>query len=173
MSAYKHVGWCLLCLPLAGGAAPCELPPGYEIPAAGQLSSANRKRLTPAVNRAAAQHSVEPALVHAVIAAESAFNPVAVSDDGAIGLMQLLPATAAEYGEVDLCDPVANVEVGTQHLARLLRRYRNISHALAAYNAGEGTMASQRRRVTYLETRKFVVRAIEYYWQFKGRARAQ
>jgi soluble lytic murein transglycosylase-like protein len=87
--------------------------------------------------------------------------------------MQLLPATAAEYGEVDLCDPVANVEVGTQDLARLLRRYRNISHALAAFNAGEGTVASQHRRVTYLETRKFVVRAIDYCWQYKGRARAQ
>jgi soluble lytic murein transglycosylase-like protein len=173
MPLFQPAGWCLLCLPLAGGGMACELPPGYEVPAAGHVSSANRKRLTPAVNRAAARHSVEPALVLAVIAAESAFNPVAVSEDGAIGLMQLLPATAAEYGEVDLCDPVANVEAGTEHLARLLRRYRNISHALAAYNAGEGTMANQRRRVTYLETRKFVVRAIEYYWQFKGRPRAQ
>lgn len=108
-----------------------------------------------------------------LIAAESADNPAAVSPDGAIGLMQLLPATAAECGEVDLCDPVANVEGGTQQLTRLLRRYRNISRALAAYNAGEGTMASQRRCVTYLETRKFVVRAIDYYWHYKGRARAQ
>ncbi len=111
--------------------------------------------------------------MRAAIAAESAYNLAAVSADGAIGLMQLLPATAAEYGQVDLCDPVANVEVGTQHLARLLRRYRNISHALAAYNAGEAAMASQRRRVTYLETRKLVVRAIDYYWQYRGRERAQ
>jgi len=80
---------------------------------------------------------------------------------------------AIRLAEVDLCDPVANVEVGTQDLARLLRRYRNISHALAAFNAGEGTVASQHRRVTYLETRKFVVRAIDYCWQYKGRARAQ
>jgi soluble lytic murein transglycosylase-like protein len=169
----KRLGWLLFCLPLATGAAACELPPGYEVPAAGQVSSANRRLLAPAVSRAAERYSVEPALVQAVIAAESAYNPAAVSADGAIGLMQLLPATAAEYGEVDLCDPAVNVEVGTQHLARLLRRYRNISHALAAYNAGEGTMASQRRRVTYLETRKFVVRAIDYYWQYMGRARTR
>ena len=169
----KRLGWLLLGFPLATGAAACELPPGYEAPAAGQVSSTNRRLLAPTVSRVAAQYSVEPALVQAVIAAESAYNPAAVSPDGAIGLMQLLPATAAEYGEVDLCDPVANVEVGTQDLARLLRRYRNISHALAAYNAGEGTVANQRRRVTYLETRKFVVRAIDYYWQYKGRARAQ
>jgi len=169
----KRLGWLLLGFPLAPGAAACELPPGYEAPAAGQVSSTNRRLLAPTVSRVAARYSVEPALVQAVIAAESAYNPAAVSPDGAIGLMQLLPATAAEYGEVDLCDPVANVEVGTQHLARLLRRYRNISHALAAYNAGEGTVANQRRRVTYLETRKFVVRAIDYYWQYKGRARAQ
>jgi soluble lytic murein transglycosylase-like protein len=169
----KRLGWFLLGFPLATGAAACELPPGYEVPAAGQVSSTNRRLLAPTVSRVAARYSVEPALVQAVIAAESAYNPAAVSPAGAIGLMQLLPATAAEYGEVDLCDPVANVEVGTQHLARLLRRYRNISHALAAYNAGEGTVANQRRRVTYLETRKFVVRAIDYYWEYKGRARAQ
>ena len=169
----KRLGWFLLSFPLATGAAECELPSGYEVPAAGQVSSTNRRLLAPTVSRVAARYSLEPALVQAVIAAESAYNPAAVSPDGAIGLMQLLPATAAEYGEVDLCDPVANVEVGTQHLARLLRRYRNISHALAAYNAGEGTVANQRRRVTYLETRKFVVRAIDYYWQYKGRARAQ
>ena len=169
----NRLGWFLLCFPLAAGAAVCELPPGYEVPASGHVSSTNRRLLAPVVSRVAARYSVEPALVQAVIAAESAYNPAAVSPDGAIGLMQLLPATAVEYDEVDLCDPVANVEVGTQHLARLLRRYRNISHALAAYNAGEGTVAKQRRRVTYLETRKFVVRAIDYYWEYKGRARAQ
>jgi len=86
--------------------------------------------------------------VEAVIAAESGFNPAAVSADGAVGLMQLLPATATDYGGPDLCDPIANLEAGAAHLARLLRQYRNISHALAAYNAGEGTMQTQRRRVT-------------------------
>jgi len=80
---------------------------------------------------------------------------------------------AIRLAEVDLCDPVANVEVGAQHLARLLRRSRTISHALATFNADEGAVASQHARVSYLETRKLVVRAIHCCWQYKGRARAQ
>jgi hypothetical protein len=84
-----------------------------------------------------------------------------------------LRATASEYGEVDLRDPMANVEIGTQRLARLLRRSRTISHALATFNADEGTVASQHGRVSYLEVRKFVVRAINYCWQYMGRAPAQ
>jgi soluble lytic murein transglycosylase-like protein len=157
-------------LPLAPrlAQARCALPGGYEVPRPGAVSTANRRAVSPVVDRAAQQQRLEPALVHAVIAAESGYNPVAVSEDGAIGLMQVLPATAADYRDADLCDPVVNVEVGTGHLARLLRKYRNISHALAAYNAGEGTMSSQRRRVTYVETRKFVIRAIAHYWQNKG-----
>jgi soluble lytic murein transglycosylase-like protein len=165
----RQLGWATLFLPAAGwGATACELPAGYEIPRPGTTSEANRRRLAADVGRVAREHRLEPALVQAVIAAESGFNPVAVSGDGAVGLMQILPATASDYGSVDLCDPVANLETGAAHLARLLRQYRNISHALAAYNAGEGSMQKQRRRVTYLETRKFVVRAIEYYWRFKG-----
>ena len=164
----KRWGWILLWLPLSAGAAvTCDLPEGYEVPRPGEISTANRRRLAADVVRIARRHRLEPALVEAVIAAESGFNPVAVSADGAVGLMQLLPATATDYGGPDLCDPIANLEAGAAHLARLLRQYRNISHALAAYNAGEGTMQTQRRRVTYLETRKFVVRAIEYYWHFK------
>lgn len=164
----KRWAWILLLLPVDGLATvTCELPPGFEIPRPGEISAANRRRLTPDIERVSREHRVEPALVHAVIAAESGFNPIAVSADGAVGLMQLLPATATDYGAPDLCDPVANLEAGTRHLARLLRQYRNISHALAAYNAGEGSMQKQRRRVTYLETRKFVVRAIDYYWRFR------
>ena len=158
----------LLCLPATGlASATCALPAGYEIPRPGKISEPNRRKLAADIARVAGRHRLEPALVHAVIAAESGFNPAAVSPDGAIGLMQLLPQTAADYGDVDLCDPVANIEAGTAHFARLLRQYRNISHALAAYNAGEGSMQKQRRRVTYLETRKFVVRAIDYYWRFR------
>jgi soluble lytic murein transglycosylase-like protein len=162
----------LLALPLAGEAA-VSCPPlaGYEDPRPGDVSEANRRKLAPDIERVAKQHRLEPALLHALIAAESGFNPVAVSPDGAIGLMQLMPVTAREYGEAALCDPVANLETGAAHFARLLRKYRNISHAIAAYNAGEGTMQNQRRRVTYLETRKFVVRAINFYWRYKGSAK--
>lgn len=163
-------GWILLCLPAwATAGVRCELPPGFERPRPGTVSEANRRKLTADIQRVAGRHKLEPALVQALIAAESGFDPVAVSPDGAIGLMQLLPGTAADYGDADLCNPVANLEAGTAHFARLLRQYRNISHALAAYNAGEGSMQKQRRRVTYLETRKFVVRTIDFYWRYRGK----
>lgn len=132
------------------------------------VNQANKKRFTPDIQRIAQRYRVESALVHAVISAESGYNPNAVSVDGAVGLMQLLPTTAAEYGVSDLHDPVANIDVGTRHLSRLLKKYKNISHALAAYNAGEGTMQRSRRQVTYLETRKYVVRVINFYLRYKN-----
>jgi hypothetical protein len=87
--------------------------------------------------------------------------------------VQLLRGPAVEYGEDDRCDPLAKVEVGTQHLARLLRSCCNISPALATFDADERIVASQRRRVSRLESRKFVVRAIAYCWQYRSPARAQ
>jgi soluble lytic murein transglycosylase-like protein len=155
-----------------GGSAWALSVDGYETPPPGKISVANKKRLTPLVERIANTYGVEAALVHALISAESGYDPGAVSVDGAIGLMQLLPVTARHYGVEDadaLFDPEVNVTAGTRHLKVLLKKYRNISHALAAYNAGEGAVDSQRRRITYVESRKFVVRAIKYYWQYKGR----
>jgi soluble lytic murein transglycosylase-like protein len=165
----------IFCLGVLSGPANGEPVTGaeiYEVPSPGTLSHANRQRLAPQINRIAKAYRVEPALVDALISVESGYNPEAVSPDGAVGLMQLLPATAREYGvetREDLLDPLVNVTTGTRHLSRLLGKYRNISHALAAYNAGEGAMQRQRRSVTYLETRKYVVRVIHYYWRYKGK----
>jgi len=139
-----------------------------ERPTPGRISSNNRQALTPHINRIARKYNVEAALVKAVIAAESGFDPQAVSVDGAMGLMQLMPATAADYGLEDPFDPVANIDAGTRVLRDLLRRYKNISHALAAYNAGAGATDRHRRAVPYTETRKFVVRVIKYYRSYKG-----
>jgi soluble lytic murein transglycosylase-like protein len=143
----------------------------YETPAPGKISVANKKRLTPLVERIANKHGIQVALIHALISAESGYDPRAVSVDGAIGLMQLLPVTARHYGVNDadaLFDPEVNVTAGTRHFKVLLKKYRNISHALAAYNAGEGAVDRQRRRISYLESRKFVVRVIKFYWHYKG-----
>jgi soluble lytic murein transglycosylase-like protein len=160
----------LFLLPRPGPAQErCAPPVGYEIPAPGKISASNRERLAVHITRVAAKYRLEPALVHAVITAESGYNPIAVSEDGAVGLMQVLSDTADDYADSDLCDPLQNIEVGTRHLSRLLYEYRNISHALAAYNAGEGTMKRQRRAVTYLETRKYVIRVIDYYQRYRGR----
>ncbi len=132
----------------------------------------HRQRYASLIDRTAKRYGVEAALVHALIKVESNYNPTAVSRAGAIGLMQLMPDTAAEYGvdSVDeLYDPSVNVNTGTRHLKRLLKKYKNISHALAAYNAGEGSAVRFRRTGAYTETRKYVVRVIRYYQKYKQR----
>ena len=128
----------------------------------------------PLIQKAADKYKVDYSLIKAVIKAESNFNHMAVSPKGAQGLMQLMPKTASILQVQDSFEPESNIEGGVRYLRYLMNVYNgHMPLALAAYNAGEGTMANQRRRVTFLETRKFVVRAIDYYWEYKGRARAQ
>jgi soluble lytic murein transglycosylase-like protein len=91
------------------------------------------------VRAAAARESLEPALLHAVIGQESQFRPCAVSSKGAMGLMQLMPDTAADLGVADPFDPEQNVNGGARLLRLLLERYQgNLALALGAYNAGPG-----------------------------------
>ena len=148
---------------VAPSAVAADLPAGPV----NKINRANQQRFGPHIARIAQRYGVEAALVHAVISAESGYEPNAVSPAGAIGMMQVMPETAASYGVENLHDPVTNIDVGTRHLKQLLRKYKNISHALAAYNAGEGTMQRHRRAVTYLETRKYVVRVINFYMRYK------
>ena len=90
------------------------------------------------IRRAAERHGVDPLLVHAVVRAESGYDPRAVSRKGAAGLMQLMPETARRYGVTDRFDPATNLDAGVRHLRHLLRLFGgNLSLALAAYNAGE------------------------------------
>lgn len=107
----------------------------------------------------AARSGVDSAFVAAVIHAESAFNPAAVSNKGAQGLMQLMPATAARFGVDNPFHPAENMAGGTQYLAWLLRRYDgNTELASAAYNAGEGAVDRYAGVPPYAETRTFVER---------------
>jgi len=108
----------------------------------------------------ASQQSLSPDLVRAVIQAESGFNPRARSVKGAMGLMQLMPDTAAEYGVQNPYDPEENIRGGAAYLASLMRRYDDDeSLALAAYNAGPGAVEKYGRTVPpYRETRNYVAR---------------
>ena len=110
-----------------------------------------------AVDRIAAEQSLPPELIHSVIQVESNNNPYAVSPKGALGLMQLIPATARRFGVSDAFDPVANVRGGTAYLKYLLDLYGgNYTLALAAYNAGEGAVARYGGVPPFEETRNYV-----------------
>jgi soluble lytic murein transglycosylase-like protein len=105
----------------------------------------------------ASMHGVRPDLVHAVIQAESAFNPMARSVKGAMGLMQLMPSTAVEFGVTNAYDPVQNIRAGVAYLRRLLDRYsHNEELALAAYNAGPAAVEKYGAVPPYRETRDYV-----------------
>jgi len=118
------------------------------------------------VAAAARRNGLPPEFVASVVSAESDFQAGAVSPKGAIGLMQLMPATAREYG-ADPRDPRQNVEAGTQYLRDLLLKYQKddhqVSRALAAYNAGPGAVDRYRGVPPYRETRAYVARVLRKY----------
>jgi soluble lytic murein transglycosylase-like protein len=110
-----------------------------------------------AVERAAAQHSLPPELIHSVIKVESNYNPAAVSMKGAQGLMQLIPATARRFGVTDAFDPAENIQGGAKYLRYLLDLYGgDYPLALAAYNAGEGAVAKYGAVPPYPETQNYL-----------------
>ena len=107
----------------------------------------------------ASDHGVNVELVRAVIQAESAFNPFARSNKGAMGLMQLMPATAVEYGVDNPYDPAQNIRAGVAYLRSLLTRYSdNQELALAAYNAGPAAVEKYGTVPPYRETRNYVTK---------------
>ncbi len=108
-------------------------------------------------------YRLPPALVKAVIAAESAFDPLAVSRRGAQGLMQLMPQTAAQLGVDDPLEPVSNVKGGSGYLRAMIDRYGDLSRALAAYNAGPTAVDRYGGVPPYRETRDYVDRVLTYY----------
>jgi len=109
------------------------------------------------IKRLAAANHLEPALVKAVMHVESAFNPHAVSNKGAQGLMQVMPETGERYGVRDLFDPVQNVRAGVLYLKDLQKMFKgNTKLVLAAYNAGENAVLRHRGIPPYNETQDYV-----------------
>jgi len=120
--------------------------------------------LEPAVARNAERYGLDTKLVHAVIRAESGYNPNAVSAKGAIGLMQLMPATAKEMKVDDPYDPSANIAGGTRYLRRMLDRFNgSLELALAGYNAGPEAVRRFGGIPPFPETRRYVERVLRDY----------
>src|SRR5487761_155024 len=123
-------------------------------------------KLAKVVNAAAKRNHLDPALVQAVIQNESDWNPYAVSRKGAFGLMQLMPSTAERFGVGNVFDPAQNIEGGTRYLRELLNHYHgNLRDSLAAYNAGEQAVARYGGVPAYPETRAYVRKVTNTYFQ--------
>ncbi len=128
---------------------------------------ANRKRVARKIGEVANRYQVPEALIHAVISTESAYDPNAVSRAGAVGLMQLMPATAKRYGVTNRRDPTANLTAGTRYLRDLLLRFdSNLELALAGYNAGENAVEKFGNQIPpFNETRSYVRKVLDLYSQ--------
>jgi soluble lytic murein transglycosylase-like protein len=123
------------------------------------------------ISAAAKKHGVSPALVKGIVATESNFRCDARSSVGAIGLMQLMPATAQEYG-ADPSVPAQNIDAGTRYISFLLQKYKKsrnqLKFAIAAYNAGFGAVDRYRGIPPFRETRGYVTKVLGFMRKFES-----
>jgi soluble lytic murein transglycosylase-like protein len=122
---------------------------------------AKKLAFSPLVEQAAKENNIDPAIVHAVIEQESAYDSNAVSKSGALGLMQLMPGTAKQMGVKDSLNPEQNIRGGTKYLSSLLNHYHgNLTLALSAYNAGPNNVSKYGGVPPFRETQKYVKKII-------------
>lgn len=127
-----------------------------------------RDHYHPTIVDVAQRHHLEPAFLHAVISAESGYNPQAISRAGAVGMMQLMPGTAKMLGVTDSYDVLQNMEGGAKYLSGLLAKFNNKRLALAAYNAGPGAVRKYNNQIPpYKETQNYVKKVMGYYQSYR------
>ena len=165
--AFPHASALPLAAPLADGALEGRAKPLF--PSIPSLPKAETLLL---IADAAAKHNVPAAFVQSIVAAESNFNCAAVSPRGAIGLMQLMPETAQQFG-ADPAVPAQNIDAGTRYLRWLMNRYQNrrssmMKHVIAAYNAGPGMVDRYHGIPPFRETRTYVTRVLGFLKQFEA-----
>ncbi|MEM7027129.1 MAG: lytic transglycosylase domain-containing protein [Pseudomonadota bacterium] len=130
----------------------------------------NQQKYDPTIRSIGRMYNIPYALLHAVITAESAYDPNAISRAGAVGLMQLMPATAERYGVSDRKNPKQNMFGGSRYLRDLLKLFNNdMTLALAAYNAGENAVIKYGNKIPpYKETQNYVKKVLQYYKQYQS-----
>jgi soluble lytic murein transglycosylase-like protein len=130
------------------------------------------RQYSPIIEVASRAYGVDKALVHAVISAESGYNPMAISRAGARGLMQLMPDTARRYSVKNIMDPTDNIHGGVRYLKDLLVMFNgNIELAVAAYNAGENAVMKYGNKIPpYAETMHYVPKVLAFYRRFQNKA---
>ena len=171
-SAADEVKSYIAAQPRTSETSPALANPNYSTVARGYRVSA--AEIDTAIEQAASKYGVDANLVRAVIKVESNFNPNAVSNKGAMGLMQLMPHTARGLSVKNPFDPQQNVEAGVRHLKHLLNNFGgDVRLSLAAYNAGEGAVNRNRGVPPYAETQNYVRRITEMYWNQRGRSFTQ
>jgi soluble lytic murein transglycosylase-like protein len=143
----------------------CGAQPGVNFGKIRLNTDAYRNEIAAAAN----EFGVDEAVVRAIIHAESAFNPNALSRVGAQGLMQLMPATAKRFGVGNAFEPSQNIRGGVRYLSWLLKRFKgDLTLAAAGYNAGEGAVDKYRGVPPYSETQRYVVRVAQLAERYRG-----
>ena len=142
----------------------------YRVPSKSGNFNSQSESYGPIIASASRNYGVDPDVVRAVIRAESNYNEQAVSPKGALGLMQLMPATARELGVADAFDPGQNIHGGVRYLSQLLGALGgDLSLALAAYNAGPARVFGKSRIPSIPETRSYVEKVLKLYNNLQGR----
>ena len=167
---YSVLGLLFCTYPITQLAIDSLVPETLPLMTTGMHIPAPAFTLNEVIRAACRKHQVKAAFVKSIIRAESGFSPTVVSPKGAIGLMQLMPETAREFG-ADPTVPEQNVEAGTHYLSWLLQRYGKkrdqMKRTIAAYNAGPGNVDRYHGVPPFRETRAYVARVLRYFKKYQ------